>query len=218
MRIPIHKQEQYSRLDLLLRSLFGFLYIGIPHLFLMMFANIWSSIIGFISWWVILFTGSYPRSFWEFNLGLQKWSLRLNCVLYNLADQYPQFWVDKNNNNEISDIELEYPESQSRGTLLLRSFFGFIYVIIPHGLVLFFRSIAGMVLSFLAWWAVLFTGKYPESWFEFNAGTLRWSTRVNLYMAFLTDEYPPFTGGETDPEPKTPVYGPTEPVSSTTTA
>lgn len=194
MKISVTYQENYSRGDLLLRSFFGAFYIALPHVFMLFFALFWSSIISFISFWVILFTGNYPRSFWEFNLGLQKWNLRLNAVLSNLVDGYPDFWVNKNNDDMLSNIELEYPETSNRGTVLLRLLFGVIYVYIPHMFVLLFRSIAGNVLMFLAWWVVLFTGKYPQSWHEFNVGTLRWSTRVALYMSYLTDEYPPFSG------------------------
>lgn len=194
MNITVTYQESYSRGQLLLRSFFGVFYIALPHVFLMMFALIWSSIITFLSFWIILFTGKYPRSFWEFNLGLQKWNLRLNAVVYNLVDAYPNFWVNENNNNEISNIELEYPESSDRVSVLLRTLFGFFYVMIPHAFVLMFRSIATQVLVFLAWWVVLFTGSYPQSWHEFNVGTLRWSTRVSMYMNYLTDEYPPFSG------------------------
>ena len=56
--------------------------------------------------------------------------------------------------------------------------------------------IATQFLGFLAFWAVLFTGEYPQSWFDFNVGTLRWATRVKIYMGNMTDEYPPFSGKE----------------------
>ena len=75
-------------------------------------------------------------------------------------------------------------------------FFGLIYVIIPHIFILYFRIIWGSILMFIAWWLVLFTGKYPQAWHEFNVGTLRWSTRITLYMSFMTDEYPRFSGEE----------------------
>lgn len=194
MKITVTYQESYSRGELLLRTFFGFAYIAIPHTFLMLFAQLWSSIITFLSFWIILFTGKYPQSFWEFNLGFMKWSLRVNAVLYNLVDAYPAFWVNENNNNEISNIEIDYPESSNRVSVLLRTIFGIFYVILPHMVVLYFRLIATSILSFLAWWSVLFTGNYPKDWHEFNVGTLRWSTRLSMYMLYLTDEYPPFTG------------------------
>jgi len=57
--------------------------------------------------------------------------------------------------------------------------------------------------SSIAWWVVLFTGQYPKGWHEFNVGTLRWSTRINMYMAFMTDDYPPFTGKELESDTET---------------
>jgi hypothetical protein len=51
------------------------------------------------------------------------------------------------------------------------------------------------ILGFIAFWAVLFTGNYPEGWHAFNVGTIRWSYRLNLYIGyFMSDEYPPFSG------------------------
>jgi len=67
---------------------------------------------------------------------------------------------------------------------------------IPHGFILLFRSIAAGFVIFIAWWIVLFTGKYPKGMHDFVTGTIRWGTRVNLYMGFMTDTYPPFTGKE----------------------
>ncbi len=53
-----------------------------------------------------------------------------------------------------------------------------------------------MFMMFLAWWVVLFTGDYPKAWHAFNVGLIRWQVRVNLYMTFMSDEYPPFSGKE----------------------
>lgn len=191
MKLTIKHQESYSRGELLLRSFFGFIYIVLPHLFILMFVQIWAAILLFISWFSILFTGRFPQSNFEFLVGLYAWNIRLNARMYNLSDGYPAFGV--NAADDTTSLEVEYPESLSRGHLLLKSFFGWIYCILPHVIVLMFRSIWGMILSFLAFWSVLFTGNYPASWHEFNVGTMRWSTRVNLYMSFMTDDYPPFS-------------------------
>ena len=194
MKLTIKHQEYYSRGELILRSLFGFIYIVFPHLFLLIFVQIWASIVTFISWWAILFTGRYPESFFEFMVGLQKWSIRLNARMYNLTDGYPAFGI--NATDDFTNLEVEYPESLSRGHLLLKTFLGGLYCALPHIFVLYFRMIWGMVLSFIAFWAVLFTGHYPESWHAFNVGTIRWMTRLNLYLGFMSDEYPPFSGKE----------------------
>lgn len=193
MKFEIKHQESYSRGELLLRSFFGPIYIFIPHMFLMFFANIWSSIINFIAFWSILFTGRYPESFFEYQVGLIRWRTRVNATMYNLADGYPAFGTSVES-DDSTVVEIEYPESISRGTTLLRMFLGSIYVILPHAFILVFRSIATSFLTMLSFWVILFTGKYPQSWHEFNVGTLRWGTRVGLYMGNMTDTYPPFSG------------------------
>lgn len=199
MKFEIKHQESYSRGELLLRNFFGFIYILIPHAFILLFMGLWGSILSFISFWVILFTGKYPQSFFEYQVKLIRWSTRVNARYYNLSDAYPAFGLDAE--DEYTTFEVEYPETISRGTTLLRAFFGGIYVLLPHGIMLFFRSIGTMVLTFLAFWAVLFTGEYPKNWHAFNVGTLRWGVRVSLYMANMCDEYPPFSG-KTDEELK----------------
>ncbi len=185
-------QERYSRGELILRSIAGFIYITLPHSFILTFVGIWSQILSFISFWVILFTGRYPESFFEFQVKYLRWNWRVNARIYNLADGYPAFGLSAT--DEYSEFEVTYPEQLSRGHLLLKAFLGFLYCIIPHVFVLMFRMLLSLVLSFFAFWAVLFTGSYPKSWHEFNVGTMRWGTRLNLYLLYMTDDYPPFSG------------------------
>jgi hypothetical protein len=194
MKLSIQHQERYSRGQLLLRTFFGFIYIGIPHAFLLFFVSIWAAILMFCAWWVVLFTAKYPKGMFNFQVKLYNWQTRLSATLYNLVDGYPAFGV--NGKSDKVSLEVEYPEKLSRGLLLLRMFFGFIYVMIPHGFCLFFRAIGTSFVMFLAWWVVLFTGNYPVGWHPFVVGLLRWGLRINLYMAFMTDQYPPFTGKE----------------------
>lgn len=192
MELIIKYQDTHSRGQLLLRTLFGGFYIILPHAFLLFFIQLWGAILSFIAWWAVLINGKYPQSFFDYQLKSRKWGLRVSARINNLTDGYPSFGL--NAEDENTDIKLVNPDSLSRGVLLLRTFFGFIYVIIPHGFLLIFRFIATFFLMFLSWWAILFTGKYPKSWFDFNVGTLRWSLRVGFYMSFMTDVYPPFSG------------------------
>lgn len=194
MKLTIKHQDTYSRGKLLLRSFFGVLYIVIPHAFCFFFVGIWAAILMFLAWWVILFTGKYPRNWYDFMVGLYNWQARVNATLWNLVDDYPAFFPS--GTSESVKLEAPYPETLSRGLLLLRTFFGWLYVGLPHGICLWVRSIGSAILMFLAWWVVLFTGKYPENWHAFNVGTMRWSMRVTLYMANMTDDYPPFSGKE----------------------
>ena len=194
MTLTIKHQESYSRGELLLRTFFGFLYIAIPHGFLFFFVGIWASILMFVAWWVVLFTGVYPKGMFEFQVKCMNWGMRFQATMMNLVDGYPA--IGPNGTSESVTLEVEYPEKLSRGLLLLRTFFGFFYVGIPHGFCLAFRGWATCFIAFLAWWVVLFTGKYPDTWHAFNVGTYRWMLRVQLYMGFFTDEYPPFSGKE----------------------
>lgn len=191
MTLEIKHAEQLSRGELLLRTFFGAIYIMLPHLFLLAFVGLWGAILSFIAFWAILFTGRYPQSFFEFRVGLIRWQTRLNARLYNLADGYPAFGV--NGTDDATKVEIPYPETISRSMTLVRLFFGIIYVIIPHGFVLFFLAIGVWFCYAIGWWAVLFTGRFPLSFHNFITGQMRWSTRVRVYMANMTDTYPPFT-------------------------
>lgn len=192
MKLEITHQEKYSRGELLLRTFFAWIYICIPHFFLLFFVSIWSFILKVIAFFAVLFTGRYPKNIFDFHAGMIRWNLRLTARLYNLSDGYPSFGIK--GKDELVTFEVENPEKLSRLILILRLLFGWIYVVIPHYFILFFRSIATGILMFLAWWVVLFTAKYPASFHTFNTGTIRWSVRVGLYLGFMTDEYPPFSG------------------------
>lgn len=194
MKLVIKHQEQYSRGELLLRTFFGMFYIVLPHLFILMFVGLYGAILAFVAFWVVLFTGRYPESMFEYQVNLMKWMIRLDARLYNLSDGYPAFGLKAT--DEHTDLIVPYPEKISRGLVLLRLFFGFIYVYIPHGFILVFRGFFVGILVFLAWWVVLFTASYPQSFHEWVVGQMRWQMRINLYMGFMTDTYPAFTGDE----------------------
>jgi hypothetical protein len=83
---------------------------------------------------------------------------------------------------------VEYPEKLSRGLIFVKWL-----LVIPHIIVLYFLGIASFVVTFIAWFAILFTGKYPRGMFDFNVGVQRWSNRVQAYFMLMRDEYPPFT-------------------------
>jgi len=96
--------------------------------------------------------------------------------------------------NHPVTFTVEYPERLSRGWLLVKLLFGYFYVIIPHAICLGIYEIGVGIVTFIAFWAILFTGKYPKGMFEFVVGYMRWGLRVGTYMMLLRDEYPPFSG------------------------
>ena len=108
-------------------------------------------------------------------------------------------------------VEVEYPEELSRGKVLLKVLFGWLYVGIPHGIALWLYGILVSVVVFFAFWAILFTGRYPRGMFDFVVRYIRWQTRVAVYWVYLLrDEYPPFSGDEEIPAQVAPRRPPAE--------
>ncbi len=93
-------------------------------------------------------------------------------------------------------LTVEYPDRLSRGWVLLKVFFGWLYVGIPHGIILYFYGIIVAIVTFIAFFAILFTGKHPKGMYDFVVGYLRWYLNVTTYLSLLRDEYPPFSGSE----------------------
>ena len=193
MRFDIIRQEKYSRGQLLLRTFFGVFYIALPHIVVLAILGIWSQIIVLIAFFSILITGKYPRSMYEFQVKFLRWYMRVNARLLNLLDGYPKFGLNAEDPNVV--LEVEYPEHLSVGDLLLKVFFGWLYVLIPHIIGLFIRLLVTEIVIVIAWFAVLFTGNYPEGLHRFVVGTLRWGLRLEMYQFLLmTDKYPPLHG------------------------
>jgi hypothetical protein len=88
---------------------------------------------------------------------------------------------------------MEYPARLSRGLIFIKWL-----LIIPHAIALIVLGLAAYVVGFIAWFAILFTGKYPRGMFDFFTGVMRWSHNVTVYLYFFTDRYPPFS---MDPPP-----------------
>ena len=89
--------------------------------------------------------------------------------------------------------DVEYPERLSRSWVVLKVLLGWLYVGIPHGIILALYQVAVSIVTFIAFFTILFTGKYPKGMFDFVVGYYRWSNNVYAYLGLLRDEYPPFT-------------------------
>ncbi len=89
-------------------------------------------------------------------------------------------------------LGVEYSDRLSRLMLLLKAFLGWLYVAIPHGVILGILSLVALVLHVVAFVIVLFTGKYPRGIFDIMLGYQAWNARVNAYLNLMTDKYPPF--------------------------
>lgn len=160
----------------------------IPHLFavgLLMYAV---AILTVLAWFSILFTGRYPKAFFEFNAGVLRWASNAFAYAMLLRDEYPPFSWEQGEYPLTLDIPRA--ERQSRFRLFIRAF-----AIVPNYIVFYFVQIAWYITTFIAWWAILFTGRYPRGLFRFNVGVMRWYNRMTAYIYLLRDEYPPYSIG-----------------------
>ena len=135
---------------------------------------------------MLLFRQKYPRWWFEWNLALTKFITRVEAYVALLRDEYPSTDED-----QAVHIDIPYPDAQkdlNRGLPLVKWFLA-----IPHYVVLAFLGIAVVVVVVIAWFAILFTARYPRSLFDFVVGVFRWCLRVAVYAFLLTtDRYPPF--------------------------
>jgi len=136
---------------------------------------------------MIVFRFRYPRWWFDFLRDLTRFSTRVGAYMLLLTDQYPH--ADE---AQSVHLEIDYPDVDkdlNRWLPLVKWLLA-----IPHYLVLAVLFIGVFFVSIIAWFAILFTGRYPRGLFDFTVGVFRWSLRVEAY-AFLmvTDEYPPFS-------------------------
>jgi uncharacterized protein DUF4389 len=135
---------------------------------------------------MILFRQKYPRWWFDWNLQLLRFSNRVTAYLALLDDRYPS-----TDEEQAVHLDFPYPDAPqlNRWLPLVKWLLA-----IPHYIVLFFLTIAAVVVVIIAWFAILFTGRYPRGLYDFVVGVMRWSNRVTGYaFVLVTDQYPPFS-------------------------
>ena len=135
---------------------------------------------------MILFRKKYPRWWFDWNQELARFTSRVHIYFSLLDDRYPS-----TDERQSLRLDIRYPDAQTdlmRGMPLVKWLLA-----VPHYVVLFFLSIGLFFAVFVAWFAILFTGRYPRGLFDFVVGVQRWFWRVGAYAFLLTtDRYPPF--------------------------
>ena len=135
---------------------------------------------------MIVFRQKYPRWWFDWNLELLRFSNRIAAYLALLDDRYPS-----TDEQQSVSLELPYPDAKEGLNRWLPIVKGLLAI--PHFIIVGLLSIAAVVAVVLAWFAILFTGRYPRGLFDFVVGVLRWGNRVVGYaLVLVTDEYPPF--------------------------
>ncbi|HEY1274148.1 MAG TPA: DUF4389 domain-containing protein [Thermoleophilaceae bacterium] len=148
---------------------------------------------------MILFREKYPRWWFDWNRELLRFTNRVGTYFALMNDQYPS-------TDEHQWVRLDFPYPDAKNDLnrwlpLVKWFLA-----IPHYIVLFFLYIAAVIVVIVAWFAILFTGRFPPGMFGFVEGVIRWHNRVMGYAFILvTDRYPPFSLEQSEaPPPATP--------------
>jgi len=135
---------------------------------------------------MLVFRQKYPRWWFDWNLNLMRFSNRVTAYLALLDDRYPSTDEDQS-----VHLDFPYPDTRqmNRWLPLVKWFLA-----IPHYFVLLFLGVGALGAVVLAWFAILFTGTYPRSLFDYVVGVIRWINRVNGYaFTLITDQYPPFS-------------------------
>jgi hypothetical protein len=191
--------------------------LAIPHLIVLFFLWVAFVVLTVVAFFAIAFTGRYPRTIFDFNLGVLRWTWRVGFYGYAAlgTDRYPPFSLGEEPGYP-AHLDVAYPERLSRGLVWVKAWL----LAIPHLILVsvffgggiaigraadsdggtFSSGLAGVLVLFAAI-ALLFTGTYPGSIFDFVMGLNRWGIRVAAYVTLMTDDYPPFRldMGGTDP-------------------
>jgi hypothetical protein len=195
--------------------------LAVPHYIVLFFLWIAFVFVTVVAFFAILFTGRYPRSLFDFNVGVLRWNWRVSYYAHTVlgTDRYPPFTLA-----DVPDypahFDVAYPERLSRGLVLVKWWLLAIpqYIVVgmfvggwgegggnswrDGGLIPFLSLVAVIILAF--------TARYPVRLFDFLLGLARWVARVAAYAALMTDEYPPFRidlGGQGSLLTKTPASG-----------
>ena len=136
---------------------------------------------------LLLFRQRYPRWWLDFVLAFNRFGMREGAYLALLTDQYPS-----TEDEQSVHLDLDYPDARedlNRWLPLVKWLLA-----LPHYVVLLFLGLGAFVAVVIAWFAILFTGRYPRGLFDYVVGVGRWGLRVQAYaFLLLTDSYPPFS-------------------------
>jgi uncharacterized membrane protein HdeD (DUF308 family) len=183
VRFDVEYPERLSRWKIFVKWL-----LAIPHLIIVYLLLTVAGVLQFIAFFAILFTKKWPRGLFDFTVQIYRWSANVYAYAFLLLrDEYPPFSGDAG--QYPITLEVAYDENLSRWQIFVKWLLA-----IPHYIVLAFLALAASVAVLIAFFAILFTGRYPRGLFDFVVGTARWFMRVSAYSHWLmTDRYPPFS-------------------------
>jgi signal transduction histidine kinase len=174
--------ERQSRILALLR-----LPLLIPLFVFSMVLGIIADVTIFLSWFIVIFAGHYPRWLFNFNVGIARWGAQNMAYQYLMTDRYPAFPGSGNGSHTVR-FDVLYPERSSRLTAFFRWFLA-----MPAVFVFGAFSLFGLVVVPLAWVCIVVAGRQPRGLFEFVHGMGLWNCRLLAYLYLFRDEHPPYS-------------------------
>lgn len=166
--------------------------LAIPHLLVASALRYVAQLLAVVSWFIILFTGRLPGELANFQVMYMRYYVRIGLFAGFLREEYPPFAFAMTPNDPGSDPRVRVdviPQLASRNRLTV----GFRFIlVIPQIIMLALLVIAEGLVLVIAFFAVLFSGRWPAGLRQFTVGVLRWWLRVETYLLLLTDDYPPF--------------------------
>jgi hypothetical protein len=166
--------------------------LAIPHFFVLYALGVLSRVIGVLSWFIILFTGALPEGLANLQVMYMRYSTRTSLFAAFMKEEYPPFTFSTTPADPGDDgrVRVEVNPQLANRNRLTTAFR--IILVIPHVIVLIFLFLAAAISVLIAFFAVLFTGRWPEGLRDYVLNVMRWGLRVQAYFLLLTDEYPPF--------------------------
>jgi roadblock/LC7 domain-containing protein len=165
--------------------------LAIPQLIVVYVLGIVFEVLALIAFFTVLFTKKIPTGIFGVMAMYQRYSWRVNSFALFMRNEYPPFTFETTASDPGTDpavFSIEEPAELNRWLPLVKWLLA-----IPHYIVLIFLFIAVAVVKLITFFAVIFTGRYPEGMRDFVVGVFRWSVRVQSYVFFMTDVYPPFS-------------------------
>ena len=166
--------------------------LAIPHLVVVYVLSLVAALIWIVSFFTVLFTRNIPDGLFRFQTMILRYSARTMSYVLFLREEYPPFDFTMSAEDPGGDpvsVSVDQPERLNRWLPLVKWWL----LAIPHYIVLMVLGIVAYVVAIIGFFAVIILGRWPKGMHDFMVGVGRWSHRVNAYIYFLRDEYPPFS-------------------------
>ena len=177
-----HEAEKRNRLTTFFRLL-----VVVPWAVAGIFWVLAAAVLAVAAWFALLATGRYPQALYDFNVKAVRFVARLYALYYLLTDRPPSFGGDPDDGYPVRIAAAPPKPRYDRVKVGLRLVIG-----IPVVLLGYVQEVIGSACAFVAWFAIVFTGRLPEGLFRPIRSAVAYQTRAAAYMLLLTEEYPPF--------------------------